>query len=211
MFVLFVAGGIGSGKSTVASRIARLGGVRIDLDQIARDVMEPKSVLLDALAERFGADILDPTSDALRRQLLAERAFATPEATADLNALTHPAIKAELVRRIDAYAAWGYPPQVCVVEIPLLDQGVDLLPLADEVLVVLAPLELRRARAIARGVAPDDLDRRVAQQPSQAFLAEHADCCITNDCALDELEGRVDRWWERHMRRGWAPAQGELV
>ena len=211
MFTVFVAGGIGSGKSTVAKRIARLGGQRIDLDQIARDIVEPGSEVLVAIAQCFGSDVLDPEDGSLRREVLAARAFATPEATSNLNAITHPAIKAELKRRIDHYAAWGYPPQVCIIEIPLLDQGMDLVPMADEVLVVDTSDELRRERAIERGVAPDDYDRRVAQQPSRAFLMEHADCRICNDGSPDELAGKVDRWWERHMRRGWTPSEGECI
>lgn len=211
MFTLLVAGGIASGKSTVARRIERLGGIRIDLDQVARDVVAPGSALLPMIAERFGADVVDPMTGELRRQLLAERAFDTPVHAAELEAIEHPAIREELRRQVDKAASWGHPPLVCVVEVPLLDKAMDLVPMADEVLCVTCPIELRRERAIARGVDAADFDRRVANQPSDAFLSEHADCTIVNSGTADELDGKVDKWWYRHIRRGWARSEDDII
>lgn len=87
-----LTGGIGSGKTTVARLLTEAGLPVIDADRIAREIVEPGQPALAELAEEFGQEIL--RSDGfLNRKKLAERAFATPEATARLNAITHPRIK----------------------------------------------------------------------------------------------------------------------
>ena len=71
MYIVFLAGGIASGKSTVARELERLGAWRIDLDRISRDVLEPGGECTLAIADAFGQDVLDPITGALRRGLLA--------------------------------------------------------------------------------------------------------------------------------------------
>ena len=97
MMTLGITGRSGCGKSTVTAVFAARGIPLADADQLSREILLPGSPLLPQLAERFGADIIkeDGTLD---RRLLADRAFATPEGKAALDALTHP----EIVRRIRA-------------------------------------------------------------------------------------------------------------
>ena len=97
MMTLGITGRSGCGKSTVTAVFAARGIPLADADQLSREILLPSSPLLPRLAERFGADIIkeDGTLD---RRLLADRAFATPEGKAALDALTHP----EIVRRIRA-------------------------------------------------------------------------------------------------------------
>ena len=97
MMTLGITGRSGCGKSTVTAVFAARGIPLADADQLSREILLPGSPLLPRLAERFGADIIkeDGTLD---RRLLADRAFATPEGKAALDALTHP----EIVRRIRA-------------------------------------------------------------------------------------------------------------
>ncbi|MCH4053560.1 MAG: dephospho-CoA kinase [Atopobiaceae bacterium] len=205
MYVVFVCGGIASGKSAVARRMGKLGATRLDLDQVARDVVRPHGPVLAQIAEAFGDDLIDPETGELDRHGLAERAFATPEDTARLERIEHPAIRSELASRLDALRSASYPTRLAVVEVPLLDRALDLLPLADEVVAVVCPIDLRRERAVGRGMDADDFDRRVALQPSDAFVREHADTVIENDEGPYELEGKVDKWYERRMRKGWRP------
>lgn len=195
MRVVYLIGGIASGKSSVARLLAERGAVRIDLDQISHDVLAPGSALLEEIAAEFGADLLDE-SGVLDRALLAQRAFATPEATARLEALELPAIKEELVARLDGLRALAEAPEVVVVEVPLPDRMGPLMDLADEVLGVSCPLALRRERAVGRGMTVADFDRRVARQLSDEGLRALADEQIDNTGDEAALMAQVDAWWQ---------------
>src|SRR3954465_14694212 len=155
-----LTGGIGSGKSTVAAMLAARGAVVVDADQIARSVVEPGMPALAALAERFGADIVGPDGR-LDRAELAGRAFVSPEARKDLEAITHPAIGAEFLRLV------AEAPEGAVVrhDVPLLVESTKGYDYA-AVIVVEAPLEARLERLETRGVPRDDAMRRIAQQAS---------------------------------------------
>ncbi|MDO4798819.1 MAG: dephospho-CoA kinase [Coriobacteriales bacterium] len=194
MHTVFLAGGIASGKSTVAREFERHGARRIDLDVVSREVCEPGSAVLDELVDVFGSDVIEPRTGELRRDVLAKRAFVTQEATQSLEAITHPAIFAALKRRLDDAARAGI--RVCVVEVPLLDRALDLGWLADEIVCVVSPTALRRERAILRGMDGDDFDRRDAAQPSQDYLERHADTVFANDGDFEALMAQVGAWWE---------------
>ena len=110
-----LTGGIGSGKSTVAALLAERGAIVVDADAIAREVVEPGMPALTKLADRFGDDVIreDGTLD---RAILAERAFVNDESKKDLEAITHPAIGEEFLRRVAA----SPPDAVVVHDVPLL-------------------------------------------------------------------------------------------
>lgn len=209
MYTVFLAGGIGSGKSTVAGLLVRRGAWRCDLDQVSRDVCEPGSDVLAQIADEFGPDVIVGETGELDRALLAERAFASPEATAALEAIEHPAIARELASILTTTSCAATMPPVCVVEIPLLDRMLDLLPLADEVMAVVCPVGLRRERVALRGTSAADFERRRALQPTDEFLVSHADVVITNDGDLATLEADVDAWWESRAASGWRGPRGE--
>ena len=196
MRTVFLAGGIASGKSTVARLLHERGAWLCDLDQVAREVVAPGSEVLEQIADEFGDDVVDPETGELRRSVLAERAFDTPEDTARLEAIEMPAIRARLTEILMTSCCAATAPVLAVVEVPLLDRVEDLLPLADAVLVVVAPLALRRERALGRGMDGADFDRRVAAQPSDEWLRAHATHVIDNAGDADELERAVNAWWE---------------
>ena len=98
MFSIGLTGGIGSGKSAVADLLVERGAWLIDADVVAREVVEPDGPAYGPLVERFGDGILTQERT-IDRQSLADLAFATPEALADLNAITHPAIGIEMIER----------------------------------------------------------------------------------------------------------------
>ena len=202
MYTVFLAGGTGSGKSTVARLLEERGCARIDLDALSREVLVAGSPVTMAIAEAFGADLVDPESQELNRAALAARAFATPQDTARLEQIELPAIRQLLEERLAALETTG-DVQVCVVEIPLLDRMQDGLSRADEVLVVSCPLALRRERAIARGMSGEDFDARIAKQPSDEWLSNHADTVLANDGTADELRDKIEAWWLRNEGRGW--------
>ena len=194
MAMIGLTGGIGSGKSTVAAMLAARGAVVVDADQIARSVVEPGMPALDALAARFGADVIG-ADGRLERAKLAERAFATPEDRKDLEAITHPAIGAEFLRLV-AEAPEG---AVVVHDVPLLVESTKGYDYA-AVIVVEAPLDVRLDRLEARGVARDDALRRIAQQASDEERREVATYVLDNGGDLAALERQVDAIWPDLVR-----------
>ncbi len=194
MRTIYLAGGIGSGKSTVARELERLGCRRIDLDQLSRDVLLPGTQTTRDVAAAFGRDLLDPVTGELDRRLLAERAFATREEAARLEAIELPAIRALLERTLAELAASPDAPRTCLVEVPLLDRMGESLELADEVLVVSCPLGVRRERALGRGMSEADFEARRANQPSDSWLLAQATSVIDNAGTPEELRASVRQW-----------------
>ncbi len=203
LYVVFLAGGIGSGKSSVGRELERRGAWRIDLDQLSRSVLEAGSPCLDEVAAAFGADLLDAQTGELDRGLLAERAFATPETAARLEAIELPYIKELLVHALEGGPCAAASPEVCLVEVPLLDRMETMLDLADEIVCVACPYETRRLRACLRGMDAADFDARAANQPSDEYLAAHADTLLDNAGAPGVLMEQIDAWWEARAAAGW--------
>lgn len=202
-FVLVLAGGIASGKSTVARMLERHGGWRLDLDALSREVTSAGTQVVRSIARAFGDDVVDAHGE-LRRAVLAARAFATPESTQELESIVHPAVL-DLLRSRLASAKAG---QVCVVEVPLLDRVERLVAVADEVMCVTCPLEVRRMRACERGMDGSDFDARVLRQPSDEYLTSRATYVIVNDGDLGRLQAQVDEWWNAHELNGWELVNG---
>lgn len=203
MYVVYLAGGIASGKSSVALELERRGAWRLDLDQVSRLVLEPGSACLDEVAQEFGDDLLDAETGELDRGLLAARAFGDAESAARLEAIELPYIRQTLVKALAGEGCVESLPDVCVVEVPLLDRMESMFDLADEIVCVGCPLEVRRVRAEGRGMDVADFDRRAANQPSEQYLRQHADTMLDNSGTPDELEAQLAAWWDAHEARGW--------
>jgi len=184
-----LTGGIGSGKSTVAKLLAEAGFKVVVADQIARDIMEPGSPVLDDVADAFGADVIreDGTLD---RGKLAGRAFVDKRATEKLNSITHPAIRAESERRFADAEAAGEP--AVVYDMPLL---VDIGMHRDMDLTVVVDVDAdERVRRLvsSRGLDEADARARIAQQIDDATRKAAADVIIDNNGAIDALRPQVD-------------------
>lgn len=201
MYTVFLAGGTASGKSTVARQLERLGAWRIDLDEVSRAVLAPGEPCLDEVCAAFGDDLVDPETGELDRALLAKRAFESEESTELLERIELPHIRDMLLRMLTSGICGQTEPVACVVEVPLLDRMESMLDLADEVVVVTCPLEVRRSRAEGRGMDPSDFDRRVSGQPTDDYLRTHADTVISNTGDESSLLAEVNDWWASH---GWS-------
>lgn len=192
----FLAGGIASGKSTVSRLLREKGAWVVDLDQVSRDVLQPGSPLLDELSAEFGDDIVDGQTGELNRGLLAKRAFASVEATERLEQIELPAIRERLAQVLTTSCCATTAPALTVVEVPLLDRVEDMFSLADDILVVVAPMDLRRERAVGRGMTAEDFDVRVSKQPSEDYLRAHATHVFDNSGNEEALRKQVDLWWD---------------
>ena len=189
-----LTGGIGSGKSTVARMLGSAGFAVVDADQIAREIMEPGSPVLTEVAAEFGADLIGDDG-ALNRGELARRAFATTEETQRLNAITHPAIRAESERRFAAAEEAGE--QAVIYDMPLL---VDLGLHKDMDLTVVVDVDTEeRVRRLVdtRGLDEADARARMAQQIDDAARLSAADVVIDNNGPLEALEPQVAALIER--------------
>lgn len=193
--VVGVTGGIGSGKSAVTERFQRLGITVVDADLAARIVVEPGGSALAAIAEHFGADILQ-ADGTLNRAALRQRVFANQAERLWLERLTHPLIGQELRRQLAASGS-----AYTILSSPLLLEG-QQKELVDCVVVVDVPEELQLQRATARDANSEEQIRRImAAQLPRAQRRELADIVIDNSGSLAELDEQVDELHREFLQR----------
>lgn len=192
MLIIGLTGNIGSGKSLAAAFLRELGATVIDADQVAHQVIAREGAAYQPLIAAFGPEFVDASGE-IHRRALGAFIFAdqSGERRCLLNAITHPPIRDEIRRRIDAAAAAGCP--AVAVEAALLLQS-ELMPLIDEVWVITAPRETLIARVMAR----DDCDaltarnRLEAQLPAEEMM-RRADRVFVNDGAPEQLRDALAR------------------
>lgn len=185
MKVIGITGRSGCGKSTVTRWLAEQGIPCIDADMIAREILFPESPCLKQLQKRFGTDILDEQGS-LRRRLLADRAFATPEGTAALTGITHP----EIFRRIESLLekARQKGSALAVVDGAVII-GTAFENRCDAIVLVTAPYEESVRRICTRdGISPDMARRRLDAQTPEEALRAASDFELRNDGTPQQLE-----------------------
>lgn len=188
MKIIGITGRSGCGKSSATNFLARRGYPCIDADRIAREVLLPGSVCLTQLQDHFGTDILD-ADGTLKRHLLADRAFATPEGTRILTAITQP----EILRRIEilleqaeaSCAKFAFVDGAVIVGTPFEKR-------CDELLLITAPYETSVQRICARdGISQEMARRRLDAQAPLDTLRAAATAEIINDGTTQQLETKV--------------------
>lgn len=189
-----LTGGIGSGKSAVAARLAELGAVVIDSDRLAREVVAPGTDGLAEVVARFGPQVL-AADGALDRPALGKVVFGDEAARRDLESIIHPRVRARA-----AELAMAAPPDAVVVnDVPLLIEA----GLADQyelVVVVFADEATRLARLVRdRGMTEAEARARIAAQATDEQRRAVADVSIVNDGTLDELRAAVDDVWRTRL------------
>lgn len=189
MRIIGITGRSGCGKSSVTHWLAAQSYPCADADEIAREVVQPGSPCLQALQQAFGADILDETG-ALRRRLLADRAFATTQGTKRLTDITHPEIYRRLRQRIDAAREQG---QALFFVDGAVIVGTPFEALCDSLLVVTAPYEQSVQRIVQRdGIPAAMARRRLDAQTAEAVLCAAADYHICNNGTLQDLQAKTE-------------------
>ncbi len=182
-----LTGGIASGKSTIARMFAGLGCTAIDADAIVADLYRPGAAGYEALVRTYGAGILDPNG-AIDRRKLGDLAFSSAEGARQLNALIHPLVLAEERRILAAFPT--DEDRIVIVEATLLIEA-GSLDRFDRIIVVDVPPEVQIARGVARGMAGEEVARRIAHQLPREERLRHADYVIDNRgdeaAALEEV------------------------
>lgn len=183
MITLGVTGRSGCGKSTVTAYFQKQGIPCADADAVAREILQPGSACLAPIAAAFGADLVQ--NGILDRRALADRAFAVPDGTMRLNAITHPEIIARIHAQKNAAqqaGAWLFLVDAAVIV------GTEFELECDKLLVVTAPPAVSVARICARdGISPEAAQRRLHAQTPECILLEKADFHIANDSDLPHL------------------------
>lgn len=193
--IIGLTGGIGSGKSTVARMFGALGVHWVDADDVARQVVEPGTQALRAIADHFGESILQGNGE-LDRAALRQKVFEDPEQRRWLEGLLHPIIRQELIRQLspEDYNL----PYVMLVSPLLLETNQH--ELVERIVVVDVPEETQINRTMARdGNSREQVERILAAQMPRAARREKADAIINNAQPLERVEASVHALHQRFL------------
>ena len=206
MILISLTGGIGSGKSTVARGLAERGAVLLDADAMVREMQQPGQPVFVAMVDRWGTRIVAPSGE-LDRAAVAGIVFNDPDELAELEAMIHPEVRAEMRRRIDELAGTD---AVVVQDVPLLEKVMGDRRTSSSIVVVDCPVETAIDRLIEfRGFDRADAEARVAAQISRSERVAMADFVVDNSGDLDHLGAEIDRCWawiETLPPSDWTPS-----
>lgn len=191
MLVIGLTGGIGSGKSTVSARLAARGAVVVDADAITRELQQPGTPVFAAIVDRFGAGIV-AADGTLDRDAVADIVFADPDALADLTRIVHPAVGAEIARRMQELAETD---AVVILDVPLLVESANRMPMAGVLVVDVDPEVAVRRLVEQRGMREADARARMANQASREDRRARADRVIDNSGTLADLDDQIEGAW----------------
>lgn len=189
-WILGVTGGIGSGKTAATDYLQQLGVTVVDADVVAREVVEPGTPALQAIADYFGSDAIIATGEQagrLNRPWLRQCVFADPAQRLALEAITHPAIRDSLRQQLAAATS-----RYAVLASPLLWES-GQVNLVQHTLLIDATEATQMQRASSRdGVSPAQIEAIMKAQWSRAQRLARADDIISNEGSLAELHARLD-------------------
>ncbi|WP_198156421.1 dephospho-CoA kinase [Thermobifida cellulosilytica] len=199
MLTVGLTGGIGSGKSSVARRLAEYGALVIDADAVAREVVEPGTPALAEIVAEFGEQVLTPDGR-LDRPKLGAIVFADEAKLARLNEIVHPRV-GQRTQELMERAGEG---TIVVYDVPLLVEN-GLADRYDVVVVVDVPVETQVERVVAnRGMPADQVRARIRAQADREQRRAVADIVIDNSGTEQELDARVAEVWQELQRRAAA-------
>ncbi len=199
MRVYGLTGGIASGKSEVARRLAERGIPVLSADAIGHEVIEPGAAGEAVVVEAFGESIL--TDGCIDREKLGALVFADAAARKELSAILHPLIRNEVAQRCQALAAQGH--ETLVIEAALFGEGDPGEPMLDGLILVVCPQETRLDRLVRlRGLTPSEARDRIDSQVAPEKKLALADWVVENKGTLAELEQEVDDLIGRILAHG---------
>ncbi|MDF1781548.1 MAG: dephospho-CoA kinase [Alcanivoracaceae bacterium] len=194
MFVVGLTGGIGSGKTSASDYLASKGITIVDADLASRVVVQPGKPALNEISKRFGAHMID-ASGSLNRPALREIVFSDKNALKDLEAITHPAIRDELLAQLHASTS----PYTVLVSPLLLETNQH--ELTNRVLLIDAPELAQVERTVARDKVPTaQVESIMAAQMQRKTRQDKADDVLVNDDTLDALHAKLDAMHQRYLQ-----------
>lgn len=194
MILVALTGGIGSGKSSVSTRLAERGALIIDADETAKRLQAPGGTVLAAMVARWGEQILEEDGT-LRRQSVADIVFNDQDELKALNRMIHPAVNADMCRVTVEEAESG---RVVVHDIPLLAEAPDARrPEWSGIIVVDLPPETAVERLVSyRGFTEVDAWNRINAQATREQRLAIASFVVDNSGPPEALDGEVERLWD---------------
>ena len=191
MVTIALTGGIATGKSHVLERFRALGAACLDADELAHGATAAGTEATQAIAARFGADMLDPDG-AVNRRKLGPLVFADPAARRDLEAIVHPAVYRAIAAGLRAFELTGS--RIAIVDIPLLYETTGHQRFERVIATVCSPA-LQVARLMARGLSETDAQQRLAAQMPAEEKAARAEFVIRTDGTFQETDAQVRSIW----------------
>ena len=205
MYLIGLTGGIASGKSLVSARLAELGAVIVDADVLARQVVEPGTPALAAIAEHFGSAVIRDDGS-LDRSALGAIVFADLHEREKLNGITHPAVW----KRAKELFAAAAPDAIVVYDVPLLVESAKGRQLDfDLIVVVNASTDTRLRRLMElRGMTREEAMHRLNSQAGDTERLAVADVVIENNGSVEETLEQVDALWASASARAASTVSG---
>src|SRR5688500_3993110 len=197
MLLVGLTGNIAGGKTEVSRILEDLGATVIDSDVLAREVVEPGTPALAAIAANWGNSVLAPDGS-LDRDALRNTVFQDPDELQELNEIVHPEIEKRRDELLAAARERGDNVVVCVV--PLLFEK-HMADDFDKIVMVDAPRPIRFERLQKkRGLDEAEALRMIAAQMPAELKKARADYCIDNVGSIAELRRQVESVWEELQR-----------
>lgn len=170
--IIGITGGTGCGKTTLLKVIEENGGLILDCDAIYHELLASDAALLAAIENRFPGTV---ENGSLQRKKLGSIVFSDEKALEDLNKITHGAIRAEVLRRLET------SPKLAAIDAIALFEG-GLAELCDVTVAVTAPEEVRVERLMLRdNISESYAHSRIAAQHDQGWFRKHCDCTLENN------------------------------
>ena len=194
--IIGLTGTIGSGKSTVSARLAKLGALVLDADTISREAVKKGADGLNKIAEVFGKEVIDANGE-LDRKALAGIVFSDESKRLILNGIIHPQVLKALKERTHGEKALN-PDRMIVWDVPLLIE-VGWVEYVDSVWLVTAPEQTRINRIMARdGCTIKQAQSRICAQMSEEEKVRFSNEIIDNGGSLEQLYQRVDALYSEY-------------
>lgn len=196
MFLIGLTGGIAAGKSTVAKHWQTLGGIEIDADQLAREVVAPNTIGALKIRERFGAEFFDSSGN-LDRGALAKLVFSDSTAKNDLESIVHPLVQAKAKEILSSLPKQA----IAIYTVPLLVEANVALPF-DVVVTVEAPEEIRIQRLIeSRKMSREEATARIMNQAQPVERVSRADYVLNSNQPLELLIADASSLWKQFQQQ----------
>lgn len=188
--IIGLTGQSGSGKSTVSEYFKKRNITVINADKLVREIYNANSPCVKTIAATFGDDVLDKNGEIIR-PMLAQRAFASKEATEKLNSIVHPFVTYEFLKQVNRALKNGE--KYVLYDAPqLFESNADLI--CDVIISVIADKEVRLKRICARdNIDYNSAELRINAQFDEEFFRQNSDFIIDNNSDIEFLEKQAQR------------------